>query len=135
MGTQVVILVGTIVLIVTGLLLGYVLSQLVLQNLAFNFLTFLGTLSLIIIFGTLYYVLFWQLRREPVPALNPSIPNPEDEEVTGNYLKNRLIARLSGDVAAAERLIEQAKQNYPGMPENWYCEKVLDELAEDQQSE
>ena len=132
MGTQVVILVGTFVLIVTGLLLGYVLSQLVLQNLAFNFLTLLGTISLILIFGTLYYVLFWQLRREPLPALNPSIPNQPDEEVTGNYLKNRLIARLSGDVAAAERLIEQAKQNVPGMPENWYCEKVLNELDQDQ---
>ncbi|MTJ31030.1 ABC transporter permease [Aphanizomenon sp. UHCC 0183] len=132
MGTQVVILVGTFVLIVTGLLLGYVLSQLVLQNLAFNFLTLLGTISLILIFGTLYYVLFWQLRREPLQALNPSIPNQPDEEVTGNYLKNRLIARLSGDVAAAERLIEQAKQTVPGMPENWYCEKVLNELDQDQ---
>jgi hypothetical protein len=134
MGTQVVILVGTFVLIVTGLLLGYVLSQLVLQNLAFNFLTLLGTISLILIFGTLYYVLFWQLRREPLQALNPTIPNQPDEEVTSNYLKNRLIARLSGDVAAAERLIEQAKQNVPGMPENWYCEKVLNELDQDQQS-
>jgi hypothetical protein len=133
MGTQVVILVGTFVLIVTGLLLGYVLSQLVLQNLAFNFLTLLGTISLILIFGTLYYVLFWQLRREPLQALKPSITNQVDEEVTGNYLKNRLIARLSGDVAAAERLIDQAKQNVPGMPENWYCEKVLNELDQDQQ--
>jgi hypothetical protein len=133
MGTQVVILVGTFVLIVTGILLGYVLSQLVLQNLAFNFLTLLGTISLIIIFGTLYYVLFWQLRREPLQqVVSSSIPNQPDEEVTGNYLKNRLIARLSGDVAAAERLIEQAKQNSPGMPENWYCEKVLNELDQDQ---
>ena len=134
MGTQVVILVGTFVLIVTGLLLSYVLSQLVLQNLAFNFLTLLGTISLILIFGTLYYVLFWQLRREPLQVISPTIPNQPDEEVTGNYLKNRLIARLSGDVAAAERLIEQAKQNVPGMPENWYCEKVLNELDQDQQS-
>ncbi|MCE2698949.1 MAG: ABC transporter permease [Nostocales cyanobacterium LE14-WE4] len=134
MGTQVVILVGTFVLIVTGLLLGYVLSQLVLQNLAFNFLTLLGTISLILIFGTLYYVLFWQLRREPLQVISPTIPNQPDEEVTSNYLKNRLIARLSGDVAAAERLIEQAKQNVPGMPENWYCEKVLNELDQDQQS-
>jgi hypothetical protein len=132
MGTQVVIVVGTFVLIVTGLLLGYVLSQLVLQNLAFNFLTLLGTISLILIFGTLYYVLFWQLRREPLQVISPTIPNQPDEEVTGNYLKNRLIARLSGDVAAAERLIEQAKQNVPGMPENWYCEKVLNELDQDQ---
>ncbi|MBD2692530.1 ABC transporter permease [Anabaena catenula] len=132
MGNQVVILVGTFVLIVTGLLLGYVLSQLVLGFLGFNLLTLLGTISLILIFGTLYYVLFWQLRREPSQPFKGSIPNQVDEEITGNYLKNRLIARLSGDVAAAERLIEQAKQNYPGMPENWYCERVLDDLDRDQ---
>jgi high-affinity Fe2+/Pb2+ permease len=132
MGNQVVILVGTFVLIITGLLLGYVLSQLVLGFLGFNLLTILGTISLILIFGTLYYVLFWQLRREPSQPFKNSIPNQVDEEVTGNYLKNRLIARLSGDVAAAERLIEQAKQNYPGMPENWYCERVLDDLDRDQ---
>jgi len=132
MGSQVVVIVGTFVLIVTGLLLGYVLSQLVLGFLGFNFLTFLGTLSLILIFGTLYYVLFWQLRREPVQSFNRTQPDQVDEEITGNYLKNRLIARLSGDVAAAERLIEQAKQNYPGMPENWYCERVLDDLDREQ---
>ncbi|WP_071190040.1 ABC transporter permease [Trichormus sp. NMC-1] len=132
MGNQVVILVGTFVLIVTGLLLGYVLSQLVLGFLGFNLLTLLGTISLILIFGTLYYVLFWQLRQEPSQSFKGSIPNQVDEEITGNYLKNRLIARLSGDVAAAERLIEQAKQNYPGMPENWYCERVLDDLDRDQ---
>jgi hypothetical protein len=135
MGNQVVILAGTFVLIVTGLLLGYVLSQLVLGYLGFNFLTLLGTLSLMIIFGTLYYVLFWQLRREqiiPYKGSSVSVPGQADEEITGQYLKNRLIARLSGDVAAAERLIEQAKQNYPGMPENWYCERVLDDLDRDQ---
>ncbi|MBK1988903.1 ABC transporter permease [Sphaerospermopsis aphanizomenoides BCCUSP55] len=132
MGNQVVILVGTFVLIITGLLLGYVLSQLVLGYLGFNLLTLLGTISLVLIFGTLYYVLFWQLRREPSQQFKTSIPNQTDEEITSNYLKNRLIARLSGDVAAAERLIEQAKQNYPGMPENWYCERVLDDLDRDQ---
>ncbi|MBD2664977.1 hypothetical protein B6N60_00943 [Richelia sinica FACHB-800] len=137
MGNQVVILVGTFVLIVTGLLLGYVLSQLVLGFLGFNFLTLLGTLSLILIFGTLYYVLFWQLRAgqvqsSPIPSDASTTPTQTDEDITGQYLKNRLIARLSGDVAAAERLIEQAKQNYPGMPENWYCERVLDELDREQ---
>ncbi|MFM6252466.1 MAG: ABC transporter permease, partial [Dolichospermum sp.] len=33
-----------------------------------------------------------------------------------------------------ERLIQQAKENVPGMPENWYCEKVLDELDQNQES-
>lgn len=131
MGNQVVIIVGTFILLFTGLLLGYVLSQLVLGFLAFNLLTLLGTFSLILIFGTLYYVLFWQLRREQSRSFDDDTPDSVEEEFTENYLKNRLIARLSGDIAAAERLIEQAKQNFPGMPENWYCERVLDDLDRD----
>ncbi|MCE2718167.1 MAG: ABC transporter permease [Dolichospermum sp.] len=134
MGPQVIIIAGTFVLIVTGLLLGYVISQLVLQHLYFNPFTLLGTISLILIFGALYYVLFWQLRRETQKTVTPTIPKQPDAEFTSNYLKNRLIARLSGDVAAAERLIQQAKENVPGMPENWYCEKVLDELDQNQES-
>ncbi|MFN6472070.1 MAG: ABC transporter permease [Nostoc sp. SerVER01] len=135
MGNQVVIAVGTFILLLTGLLLGYVLSQLVLGFLPFNLLTFFGTLSLILIFGTLYYVLFWQLRREQArsspSSLNRPIPSQVEEDVSDSYLKNRLIARLSGDTAAAEKLIEQAKETYPGMPENWYCERVLDDLDGD----
>jgi high-affinity Fe2+/Pb2+ permease len=133
MGNQVVIAVGTFILLLTGLLLGYVLSQLVLGFLAFNLLTFFGTLSLILIFGTLYYVLFWQLRRDQSrpSTINEGIPAQVDDGVSDSYLKNRLIAKLSGDTAAAERLIEQAKETYPGMPENWYCERVLDDLERD----
>jgi len=132
MGNQVVITVGTLILLLTGLLLGYVLSQLVLGFLGFNLLTFFGTLSLILIFGTLYYVLFWQLRRQtPTPSFRREIPTQVEEGASDGYLKNRLIARLSGDTAAAERLIEQAKENYPDMPENWYCERVLDDLDRD----
>jgi hypothetical protein len=140
MGNQVVIAVGTFILLLTGLLLGYVLSQLVLGFLAFNLLTFFGTLSLILIFGTLYYVLFWQLRRDQSRPSTPStinegIPNQVDDGVSDSYLKNRLIAKLSGDTAAAERLIEQAKETSPGMPENWYCERVLDDLESDRHRE
>ncbi|MBD2215326.1 ABC transporter permease [Calothrix sp. FACHB-156] len=135
MGNQVVIIVGTFILLVTGLLLGYVLSQLVLQFLPFNLLTFLGTLSLILIFGTLYYVLFWQLRRQQVQSFtnfNSEISNQTAEEfLAHNDLKNNLVARLDGDIDTAERLIEQARQNYPGMSENWYVERVIDDLDRD----
>ncbi len=136
MGNQVVIIVGTFILLITGLLLGYVLSQLVLGFLAFNLLTLFGTFSLILIFGTLYYVLFWQLRREQSQVV--SEPRPEQaetqitEQIADSHLKNKLIAKLGGDVAAAERLIDQAKLNYPGMPETWYCERVIDDLERDQ---
>ncbi|BAB76233.1 alr4534 [Nostoc sp. PCC 7120 = FACHB-418] len=127
------IIVGTFILLLTGLLLGYVLSQLVLGFLAFNLLTFFGTVSLILIFGTLYYVLFWQLKREQTPVIPAEMPTQLEEQTTipDNHLKNKLISRLSGDVESAERLIEQARQNYPGMPDNWYCERVLDDLDRD----
>jgi uncharacterized membrane protein required for colicin V production len=135
MGNQVVIVIGTFILLLTGLLLGYVLSQLVLGFLTFNLLTLFGTLSLILIFGTLYYVLFWQLKREQsqvLPARRTTQINENiNESISENNLKNKLIAKLGGDVAAAERLIEQAKLNYPDMPESWYCERVLDDLERD----
>jgi hypothetical protein len=137
MGNQVVIIVGTFILIITGLLLGYVFTQLVLGYLAFNLLTVFGTFSLFLIFGTLCYVLFWQLRKPPeiqvVPQTRPQPrPDPVNQETTEIALKNTLIAKLGGDIAAAERLIEQAKVNYPGMPESWYCERVIDDLERDQ---
>lgn len=49
MEPQAVIILGTIVLIITGLLLGYVVSQLVLGYLGFSLLTLLGTVSLVLI--------------------------------------------------------------------------------------
>lgn len=133
MGNQVVIIVGTFILLLTGLLLGYVLSQLVLGFLGFNLLTLLGTLSLILIFGTLYYVLFWQLRREQMQsqAFNPGLSNQTEEFSYENDLKNRLIARLDGDINTAEQLIEQARQNYPGMSEDWYIQKAMDDFEGD----
>lgn len=135
MGNQVVIIVGTFILLLTGLLLGYVLSQLVLGFLGFNLLTFLGTLSLILIFGTLYYVLFWQLRREQMQsqAFNPGLANQTSEFSYENDLKNRLIARLDGDINTAEQLIEQARQNYPGMSEDWYIQKAIDDFEGDRE--
>jgi hypothetical protein len=133
MGNQVVVFVGTFILFVTGLLLGYVLSQLVLGFLPFNLLTFLGTISLIIIFATLYYVLFWQFRRHDSDSFVEEIPNWVEDSAggSGNRMKNRLVSLLSGDTAAADRLIEQAKQNYPGMPEDWYWERAIADLERD----
>ncbi|HYW18998.1 MAG TPA: ABC transporter permease [Nodularia sp. (in: cyanobacteria)] len=136
MGNQVVIIVGTFILLITGLLLGYVLSQLVLGFLAFNLLTLFGTFSLVLIFGTLYYVLFWQLRRQQsqvVPEYRPEqVQTQITPQIPDDNLKNQLIAKLGGDMAAAERLIEQAKLNYPGMAETWYYERVIDDLERDQ---
>ncbi|WP_414581402.1 ABC transporter permease [Scytonema sp. PCC 10023] len=131
MGQKLIIIVATAILLITGVLLGYVLSQLVLGFLTFNLLTFLGTFSLIVIFGTLYYVLFWEFRRQQSQTGPGRTRRSRTEERSADVnLKNRLIS-LAGDVASAERLVNQAKQDYPGMPENWYWEKAIADLERD----
>jgi uncharacterized protein HemY len=134
MGYKVIIVIATTILCLTGLLLGYVLSQLVLGFLNLNLVTFLGTFSLIVIFATVYYVLFWEFRRQQSQSLAGVAQFPEDETAvdrSNSQIKRRLLALLSGDVNAAERLIEQAKQNHPGNPEHWYWERVLNDLERD----
>lgn len=157
MGQRLVILVSTLILIITGVLLGYVLSQLVQGVLDVNLVTFLGTFSLIVIFGTLYYVLFWEFRRFPTQTLpsrrrsghtqtnNPIYPeyqpNPGNyelksefgEEIAPNqaYLKDRLIRLLDGDGERAERLVEGIRGQKPGMDEAWYWEQAITQLERD----
>jgi high-affinity Fe2+/Pb2+ permease len=137
MGQKAIVTISTTILLFTGILLGYVLSQLVLGSLALNLVTFLGTFSLIVIFGTLYYVLFWEFRRQQAQPVGRGVaPHREyidDDEFVGpdNQLKIRLINLLAGDVKGAERLIAQAKISYPKMPENWYWERVIADLERD----
>ncbi|MBR8839589.1 MAG: ABC transporter permease [Stigonema ocellatum SAG 48.90 = DSM 106950] len=131
MGQKIIISTATIILLITGVLLGYVLSQLVLGFLALNLLTFLGTFSLILIFGTLYYVLFWEFRRQQSQPSPPRTTPQSSEPVPDERLRSRLIAILGGDTAAAERLVDLARQDYPGMPENWYWERAIAELERD----
>ncbi|HBS68450.1 MAG TPA: hypothetical protein DEA79_04615, partial [Cyanobacteria bacterium UBA11153] len=46
-------------------------------------------------------------------------------------LKERLLRMVGGYWDVAARLIEIAKQKHPGMPENWYLEKVITDLEKD----
>lgn len=137
MGQKFIISTATVILLITGVLLGYVLSQLVLGFLSLNLLTFLGTFSLIVIFGTLYYVLFWEFRRQQSPSPRPSSTSSNGSKVQTQErtpdpsLKNKLLNLLSGDTSTAERLVEQARQDEPGMPENWYWEKTIADLERD----
>ncbi|MCX7597106.1 MAG: ABC transporter permease [Fischerella sp.] len=135
MGQKLIIVIATTILLLTGLLLGYVLSQLVLGYLGLNLLTFLGTFCLILIFATLYYVLFWELRRQQSQSSTADQSQPTTElttqRIVDHPLKNRLIAMLDGDTTAAERLVEQARQDYPGMPESWYWERAIADLERD----
>jgi hypothetical protein len=135
MGQRVVVVISTTILFFTGLLLGYVLSQLVLGRLALNLVTFLGTFSLIVIFATLYYVLFWEFRRQQAQLAGRRPLNHQhsaDEFAPPiSQLKNQLVTLLGGDNAGAERLVNQARKTYPNMPEHWYWERVIADVERD----
>ncbi|CDN14418.1 MAG: ABC transporter permease [Richelia sp.] len=144
MGHKVVIFTATFILFITGLLLGYVISQLVLGFLPLNLLTFLGTFSLIIIFAIVYYALFWDLRKQQsqspsFPGVNSSsvggvisnVPNSPPPKTLNPSLENKLVNLLAGDINAADRLVNKVKQEYPGMPENWYWERTIADLERD----
>ncbi|MDJ0674800.1 MAG: ABC transporter permease [Calothrix sp. MO_167.B42] len=153
MGHKVVISTATFILFITGLLLGYVISQLVLGFLPLNLLTFLGTFSLIVIFAIVYYALFWDLRKQQsqssangnppnqsnqsqppqseVRGVISNIPNSPPPKAINPSLENKLVNLLAGDIDAAERLVAKVKQEYPGMPENWYWERAIADLERD----
>jgi tetratricopeptide (TPR) repeat protein len=46
-------------------------------------------------------------------------------------LQNRLLRLVGGYWDVATRLIDLAKQKYPGMPEDWYWEKVIEDIERD----
>jgi uncharacterized protein HemY len=128
MGQKLIITTSTTILLFTGVLLGYILSQLVRGTLPLNLVTFLGTFSLIVIFGTIYYVLFWEFRRHQPTPRKRRIPRREyrpEEFAAGIDLKNRLVAMLDGDTEAAEKLVAKIRQEEPGMDDNWYWEKAI----------
>lgn len=133
MGQKLIITTSTTILLFTGVLLGYILSQLVLGNLPLNLVTFLGTFSLIVIFGTLYYVLFWEFRRHQPAPRQRRIPRREyraEEFAASIDLKNQLVAMLDGDTEAAEKLVAKVRQQEPGMSDSWYWEKAIADFQE-----
>ncbi len=130
MGQEFVAIVSIVILMTIGVMLGYVLSQLILGFLMLNLVTFLGTLSLIIIFGTLYFVLFWEFKKRQSRSYSTQPAYPEPEPTADAHLQNRLFA-LVGDTATANRLVEQLKQNHPGMSENWYWQRAIADLERD----
>lgn len=132
MGQEFVGIVSIVILMMTGIILGYVLSQLILGYLTLNLITFLGTISLIIIFGTLYFVLFWEFKKRQSQPLSTQPSYPIPEATADTHLQNRLFS-LVGDTATANRLIEQLKQNHPDMSENWYWQTAIANLERDRQ--
>ena len=149
------ILLGTLILFVALFaagLLGYLLSQFIQGFLPVDVFTFLITLFLLVAIALLIYGLFLFIkrqRRQPSSSSRNVPPEPLELPVEAPFirrrktksplsqssvdreLQRRLIHRLAGDEAAAERLVNRLRQNHPGMSENWYWQRALEDVERD----
>jgi hypothetical protein len=148
-------LIGTLILfvaIVAAGLLGYLLPQFLRGFLPVDAFTFLITLFLVVAIGLLIYGLFLLIkkqRRQPSSSSQnlPSEPlelpveapfirrrrtkSPLNQSTVDSALQRRLINLLADDEAAAERLVNRIRQNHPGMPENWYWQRAIEDTKRD----
>ena len=125
--------ISTVILSFTGVLLGYVLSQLILGYMQLNLVTSLGTFSLIVIFGSIYILLFWEIKQTKSLKLQRERGINREKPIRDSHYKTRLIEMLDGDVEEAQHRFDQAKQEQDSeMPENFYWEKALSQLKREQ---
>ena len=149
------ILIGALILfvaIVAAGLLGYLLSQFIQRFLPIDAFTFLITLFLVVAIALLIYGLFLLIkkqRKQPSSSSRNVPPEPLELPVEAPFirrrrtksqlsqssvdseLQRRLIHGLAGDAAAAERLVNRIRQNHPGMPENWYWQRAIEDVERD----
>jgi tetratricopeptide (TPR) repeat protein len=55
-------------------------------------------------------------------------PNRDRSQSQNEALRQRLYVLVSGQWAIAQRLIDRLKEEYPGYDEDWYLERVIDNL-------
>ncbi|MBD2771715.1 hypothetical protein [Iningainema tapete] len=60
----------------------------------------------------------WTGAKQPKNSVNPR-------------LEQKLMTLLNGDTTIAQRLLQQQRQLHPGNTDNWYLEKVVDDLKRD----
>lgn len=74
----------------------------------------------------------WQNYQQVLDSMKKIIArSPELKDTAAKMLRQRLLRLVGGYWEIAQRLIEQAKYNYPGMTEEWYMEKVIHDLESD----
>ncbi|MGH1394411.1 MAG: tetratricopeptide repeat protein [Trichormus sp.] len=56
---------------------------------------------------------------------------PKAKQQKSQILRQRLLRLVGGYWELAQRLIQQKKDDYPGMTEEWYMQKVIDDLERD----
>lgn len=57
--------------------------------------------------------------------------NPEIKDQKSQVLRQRLLRLVGGHWEIAQRLIQQQEYDYPGMSDDWYFQRVIEELERD----
>ncbi|PHM11647.1 hypothetical protein [Nostoc sp. 'Peltigera malacea cyanobiont' DB3992] len=90
--------------------------------------------------GYALYLLFVELEKEilrqkqgsqPRKPTNRNNPTSPPSPTVDRSLQLRLFNMLAGDQAACYRLVGSAKAKFPGMPEQWYWERAIEDLIRD----
>ncbi|MBD2085787.1 MULTISPECIES: hypothetical protein [unclassified Coleofasciculus] len=92
------------------------------------------TIGIAILLGLilLLAIFFWQFRNLQSSAKQSSVKQSKHQRRQPTIkLQNKLLRLLSGDRAAAMRLVERVKQRHPGKSEEWYWEKAIEDLERD----
>ncbi|ABA24571.1 TPR repeat protein [Trichormus variabilis ATCC 29413] len=71
----------------------------------------------------------YQLTQDSLKQIQTSIP--EYKQQKSNVLRQKLLRLVGGYWEIAQRLIQQQKDYQPGMSEEWYMQKVIDDLERD----
>lgn len=127
------VLIYLLTLFISGLIFGYLLSQLLRGSLVLNLPNVLTPLILLATMVVLWQDL-WRWRTPPTRQPAQPTPPPADNSsaivITNGdtRIPGEILAKLTHDMTAATQLVEQAKRNHPGMPEEWYWQKVMDDL-------
>lgn len=76
----------------------------------------------------------WDNYQKAIDSLNKlqgQVPIELTPTTSNNQRRQRLLRLVGGYWEIAERLIDQAKAKYPGRTEQWYWEKVINDLERD----
>ncbi|AFZ02563.1 tetratricopeptide repeat protein [Calothrix sp. PCC 6303] len=74
----------------------------------------------------------WQNYQKVLDTLkNITVPSSEGKESRSKILQQRLLRLVGGYWGMAERLIQEAQYNYPGMSDDWYLEKVIYDIEQE----
>lgn len=71
----------------------------------------------------------YQLTQDSLKQIQTSVP--EYKQQKSNVLRQKLLRLVGGYWEIAQRLIQQQKDYQPGMSEEWYMQKVIDDLERD----